>query len=324
MNQYQLPAPNNEDLFEDAICELFDNIKNSSTFKKFGRKGHNQKGIDIFSAEKNIAIQCKKKDLSRKDILLKKELFDDIEKDVKKILDNDLKIEFDILYITSTFKDNPEIDEYCETLKKELKTDFEIIYFGWDTLQSKFMDYNNLLQKYWPNFILINDNKELNIKRKLHLKDKISDDFFDWINYCPKNRKKRSRMILRSYDSDQYPNTNDPDKFGEYSWFASEIKSLYHNGMEFITDVVTIQVFDDNSWNFPNKNEKSSGKLINVMKVGQINFSDIVEYDLKGDEYYNCPHIYCKFNFKGTPFENYYFQHLEKSYLKFENENMRI
>lgn len=61
MNLYQLPVPNNEDLFEDAICELFDNIEKTSTFKKFGRKGHNQKGIDIFSAEKNIAIQCKKK-----------------------------------------------------------------------------------------------------------------------------------------------------------------------------------------------------------------------------------------------------------------------
>jgi hypothetical protein len=322
MNIYQLPALNNEDLFEDSICDLFDSLEKTKTFKKFGRKGHNQKGIDLFSSEKNIAIQCKKKDLSRKDILLKKELLDDIEKDLKKILNNDLKIKFDTLYFTSTFKDNPEIDEYCETLKEEFKTDFEIIYFGWDTLQSKFLEFNDLIKKYWPNFI-INDDKELTIKRKLNLKDKISKDFSDWLNFRPENRKKRSRMILRSYNSEQYPITNNPDEFGEYSWFASEIKSLYHNGLEFITNIVTIEVFEDNSWDFPGNNKKSSGKLIGVMKVGQINFSDIVGYDIAGDEYYNCPHIYCKFRFKGLPFENIYYQHLEKSFLKFEIEDKR-
>ena len=323
MNLYQLPAPNNEDLFEDAICELFDNIEKTSTFKKFGRKGHNQKGIDIFSAEKNIAIQCKKKDLSRRDILLKKELLEDIEKDVKKILDNDLKINFDILYFTSTFKDNPEIDEYCEVLKEELKTDFEIIYFGWDTLQSKFMDYNSLLRKFWPKFIINEDNKELILKRNLGLKKRISKDFSEWINYTQRDRKRRSRMILRAYDASQYPTSNKPDDYGEYSWFAAEIKSLYYNGMEFIIGIETIQVYEDDSWDYAYQDTEITGELLSVIKIGQINFSDIVEYDIEGDDYYNCPHIFCKFRFEGLPFENVYYQHVYKSYRKYDLNNRK-
>lgn len=61
MNIYQLPALNNEDLFEDAICDLFDSLENTRTFKKYGRKGHNQKAIDLFSQKKILLFSVKKR-----------------------------------------------------------------------------------------------------------------------------------------------------------------------------------------------------------------------------------------------------------------------
>jgi len=39
----QLPTLNNEDIFEDANCDLFKRLNNTNSFKKFGRKGHDQK-----------------------------------------------------------------------------------------------------------------------------------------------------------------------------------------------------------------------------------------------------------------------------------------
>lgn len=323
MGTHQLTILNNRDTFEDAVCDLFNSLESTNTFKRFGKSGHKQKGIDIFSSEKDCAIQCKKKDLSRKEVSLKKELMKNIEKDVKRVLKEGLKIKINRLYFTSTYKDHPDIDEYCEELKDELKIDFEIIYWGWDTLETKFLDNNKLLEKYWPNFIITQNFKEQEIKRNLSLKSQILKDFGDWVNYSLENRKKRSRMILRAFDGNQYPNSNEPDEFGEYSWFRAEIKNLYHQGMEFIIGVEQIQVFEDYSWDFTTKEIDNSARIVKVAKVGQINFSDIVDYDINGDEYYICPHIYCKFRYKGLPFENTYFYNLDKTYEYFELKDRR-
>src|SRR6266496_4286914 len=97
--------------------------------------------------------------------------------------------------------------------------------------------------------------KEDELQRNLNLKRRIEKDFSDWLNYFPENRKRNSKMLLRSFDSNQYPNSNKPDKFGEYSWFAAEIKSIYHSGIEFIYGIEELAVFDDNKWDF-SKNVK--------------------------------------------------------------------
>jgi hypothetical protein len=323
MGTHQLVTINNKDTFEDAICDLFNHSESTNTYKRFGKNGHNQKGIDVFSTEKDCAIQCKKKDLSRKDLLLKRELLDDIEKDVKRVINDNLKIKIDKLIFVSTFKNHPEIDEFCEILKEELKTEFEIIYWGWDTLENKFLDHQELLKKYWSSFIIKTDSKEIHFKRNLDLKKQIAKDFGDWLNYTQENKKRRSRMILRLFDDKQYPHKNEPNGFGEYSWFRAEIKSLYYKGMEFIIGIEEIQVFEDNTWELMTLGNIPNGNVIKVAKVGQINFSDIVGYDVDGDEHYICPHVFCRFKYKGTPFENIYYFNLSKTYEYFEIINRR-
>ena len=92
MSSFQLPATSNSDVFEDTICDLFNSMENINTFKRFDKSGHKQKGIDIFSTEYDLAIQCKKKDLSRKDKVIKAEILKDIEKDVNSIINEKLNI----------------------------------------------------------------------------------------------------------------------------------------------------------------------------------------------------------------------------------------
>ena len=133
----QLPPIDNSTDFEDLICDLF-NLQNATeSFKKFGKQGHKQKGIDIFSVELDTVIQCKKKDLSRKQSLLKKELLNDIEEDVKKIMINDLRIKFNRLYIVTTFENHPDFDEYCEDIKEMYDCKFDITFWGWNTIQDQ-------------------------------------------------------------------------------------------------------------------------------------------------------------------------------------------
>lgn len=323
MITHQLPTLSNDDTFENAICDLFNEIYKTSTFKRFGRKGHQQKGIDIFSSSQNITIQCKKKDVSRKDIVLKKELFNDIEKDVKKTLNSDLKISFDTFYIVSTFKDHPDLDEYCEVLKEELNTNFEIVYWGWETLEKKFLDSKKLLEKYWTNFVFKEQNEITILKRNLDLKKKITKDFSQWLDYDLDNRKVKSRMLLRKYNSNQYPVSNKADEFGEYPWYRAELKSLYFNGVEFILGAKEIQIFPDSTWDFVMHNTKVIYKTVTVYEVGQINFSDIIEYDVDGDEYKAYPHFYCNFKYTGTPFEKKYCYNVDRNFEVYEFNKKR-
>jgi len=123
--------------------------------------------------------------------------------------------------------------------------------------------------------------KEDELQRNLNLKRRIEKDFGDWLNYFPENRKRNSKMLLRAFDSNQYPDSNKPDKFGEYSWFAAEIKSLYHSGIEFIYGVEELAIFNDNKWDFSKNVKGEKPATITTYKVGQINFSDIVDYDLE-------------------------------------------
>lgn len=142
----------------------------------------------------------------------------------------------------------------------------------------------------------------------MNLKKRIEKDFSDWLDYAPENWKLNSKMILRAFDGTQYPHSNDPDEYGEYSWFGAEIKGLYHQGMEFIFGLERIVVYEDDTWSFKEDSEKEKSREIKVAKVGQINFSDLVEYDIKGDEYYNRVQIFAKFIHRGTPFEKIYFE----------------
>jgi len=308
MATHQLPKISNHDTFEDLVCDLFNEIENTNTFKRFGKNGHNQKGIDIFSSEKDIVIQCKKKDINRKDILLRKELFTDIESDINNIIFGELKINFKTIYFVSTYQDHPDIDEYCESIKDEKKISFEVVYWGWDTLQNRILNYTSLLSKYYPDFILSTTTKEEVLNRNLELKRRIDKDFSDWLDYLPENRKRNSRMILRAFDGNQYPNSNEPDEYGEYSWFAASIKSINHNGLEFILcKIESLVIYEDDKWDFAENANDKNLETIPVYRVGRINFSDIVNYDLKGDEHYPCPHFFCKFTHKGLPFEEFYF-----------------
>ena len=170
MSTHQLAPINNKELFEELICDLFNQIERTISFKRFGKNGHKQKGIDIFSSEVDIVIQCKKKDLSRKDILIRNEINNDIQDDIDKILSEKLKIKFKKIIFASTYQDHPDIDEYCESIKEEKKLNFEVIYWGWDTIENHILNHQSIIEKYFKNFVITHSSKEIEIKQNLSLK----------------------------------------------------------------------------------------------------------------------------------------------------------
>ena len=156
MALYQLPRLKNEKKFEEFICDLFNEIENTDGFQNteyqnFGVKGQNQKGIDIFSPKTKTVIQCKLKDITKKDELIRKSLIEDIHLDLKKAFD----LQFDInrFIFASTFRDDSILQEFTSKLQEEVRLPFSLHYWGWDTLAKYAEQYESILIKYFPKLI---------------------------------------------------------------------------------------------------------------------------------------------------------------------------
>lgn len=324
MSEYQLPPIGNEEKFQELICDIFNEIDNTNSYKVFGRKGHNQKGIDVFSSEKNTVIQCKKKDSLRKEIVIKNELMNDFKSDIEK--SKNLKVNFDRFYFTSTFKDHPDLDEYCESLIKENKTSYEIAYWGWDTIAKKIIDSQLLLKKYYPNFNVEPFEKSNTIQKNVELKKKIQKDFSKLLDY--REKQMSADILLRSIDDTHYPKPY-KNEHGKYQWYKVEFKQLYFNGIEVIFGIKEVILNENGEWDIVEYSDTVRKKKIQNCKsleVGRINFNDIVTYDMRGDEFTLCPHFYCKFKNEGAPYEQvvYYVIGTNGYYHLLENENRKL
>ena len=170
MANYQLPPLKDERLFEELTCDLFNFVENTSSyentdFQTFGVKGQNQKGIDVFSSKTKTVIQCKLKSIGRKDETIREILIQDINTDLEKA--RDLAIDFDKFVFVSTFRDDAQIQEYLNQIKKEQELPFHLYYWGWDTITKHIEQSEALLHKYFPKFV----KKSKPIKPKIELPD---------------------------------------------------------------------------------------------------------------------------------------------------------
>jgi hypothetical protein len=151
----QLAPIANEDLFEDFVCDLYNSIDIKARFHRFGKRGNNQKGIDLISTTNGEAIQCKKKDISRKGLI--NELKCDFESDIQSAMQ--LGVEINLLIFASTFHDNAQLSEHLQGLKTKYNPKFNLMYVGWDSLSSLAQDHHRIMNKYFPSPPLKDDNQ---------------------------------------------------------------------------------------------------------------------------------------------------------------------
>jgi len=112
----------------------------------------------------------------------------------------------------------------------------------------------------------------------------------------------RGVAIIRDvHRVDQYPEVT-PKRRGVSPWFKVELKDLYHRGLEVFLRIEYVRL---------NKQKRtwesvtfSDDQTFKGYIVGRIPFDWIVRVDWKGDEFYGCPHIYCRFiSNRGEPYE---------------------
>lgn len=233
MAKYQLPPLKDERLFEELTCDLFNFVENTSSyenidFQTFGVKGQNQKGIDIFSAKTKTVIQCKLKSIGRKDETIRKNLIQDINSDLEKA--KDLRIAFDKFVFVSTFRDDAQIQEHLNQIKKELGLPFHLYYWGWDTITKHIEQSEPLLHKYFSKFV----KKPKPTKPKLELPEGALGKELAKKNYIDYLKK-------RYGDWKQIELNKKGEKFNWAAFTISLSKRYKASGINYID----VQYFDD-------------------------------------------------------------------------------
>jgi hypothetical protein len=180
--------------------------------------------------------------------------------------------------------------------------------------------YNDLLFAYFGVELKARQRSaERVLRESLRMEKRLSKDLIDhtftkdprnWrrIDLEPWSRFISSRAIIRSVHDKSYPDA-DTEGTGLSSWFRHNFYDFYHNGLEFWLANEYLVLHDGTKWEHVDSSDpriknpdfrKSKAKFI-----GRIPFSAIVDYKLS-DEYYSEPHIFCRFEHNGSPFERLY------------------
>lgn len=131
-----LHPPRDEQVFEDLCLDLFRALW--GTAQLYGRRGHEQKGIDLYGKDggEHVAVQCKKREgkLSR----------EDIEKDVASARAHDPP--FRKLYFATTAPRDPKLQDYA----RGLDAPFEVEIWFWDDLVRELARNDDLFRHWEP------------------------------------------------------------------------------------------------------------------------------------------------------------------------------
>lgn len=129
----------------------------------------------------------------------------------------------------------------------------------------------------------------------------------------------RPDIIIHDIDRmDEYPNINEKNK-GISSWFRAGLADLYTNGIMVILSYGSLAIGPD-GYRFRKIHEQETGD-IQVYLIGKIPYKNIVSVNFDGDEYYNFPHVFCKFTLKGEPYEELVFcEKIETGDIKYYKE----
>ena len=96
-------------------------------------------------------IQCKLKELRKKDEVIRKNIIEDIRKDLT--LAADLQFAVDKFIFATTFRDDAVLQEFGVQIKQEHNLPFTFEYWGWDTLSKYAEQYESILKKHFPRFM---------------------------------------------------------------------------------------------------------------------------------------------------------------------------
>lgn len=159
--KYQFQPLGDEYQFELFIKDLFNAKYNTHSFQTYKGRGATQHGIDVYSTEVKVFVQCKKKDLSRSKDVLQKELQNDFEESLEMLIGLpyiDAKDSSFTFILASTAKRYNLQDTAGLLAQKHQLPDAkpklkDVQYLGWEAIEELLNDLPAIHAKYYPGYV---------------------------------------------------------------------------------------------------------------------------------------------------------------------------
>ena len=146
MSRYHYEALASESEFEELMCDLHNAIYKTNTFQLYKNRGSKQFGIDIFSREEGVVIQCKKKDPARRDKELRAELAADLRENVTKA--HGLPFGFKTFILAVTTKKYGDVQKLAMELSGQFP--FSVQLLAWIDIEKQIHFYPDIRNRYYP------------------------------------------------------------------------------------------------------------------------------------------------------------------------------
>lgn len=303
--------------FEDLCVNLVYRLTKWKKINHFGRTG-NDEGIDILTVENDDKvwyIQCKRYAKINQSEL--KKIVD------KVLINNPIPYKLLIMVSCDISKDNIKYIQEYSTIKniKEVEIwtssileaklygefpDLLFTFFGLGTRERAKSDevkirYSLRMEKKVLKG-LIDERKITNTKSPILY---MYEPFWKFVN---------EKALIRSISDKTYPEYISLAN-GVQPWFQAFFYDMYHDGIEFWLSVgvgADVIMDKDGFWEpVSHRDEKVKNpayKLLRAEQIGRIPFSSIIDISTDGDNYNPIPHIYCKFEHNGMPFNEIYYR----------------
>jgi len=149
-SNFQFFPIDNDSVFEEFVCDIFNSVDKTSSYELFGRKGQNQYGIDIYSFDKATVIQCKHKLIIRADQKVKEELLEDFKNEITRFesFNEDTSNHFKRFIVASTFKNDTSLAAEC--IKLSAQHNIKLEYWSWKRLTNHVSA--EIFEKYYDFF----------------------------------------------------------------------------------------------------------------------------------------------------------------------------
>ncbi|MBY5819892.1 hypothetical protein HFN60_30335 [Rhizobium leguminosarum] len=154
----------------------------------------------------------------------------------------------------------------------------------------------------FDDFPLFKKPRKLSPEERIALRDKWRPTFKDYFLKLARD-KRRTDVIVRDVARlDVYPEVDEKET-GISSWFRVGFLGSYDSGV-LLGLRWTYLVQHGDVWREDDHEQPGS---IKVMVVAEVPFEAIESFNADGDDYYRQPHIFCHFEYEGSPYRRRYY-----------------
>lgn len=142
--------------------------------------------------------------------------------------------------------------------------------------------------------------RNLTPEQKIQFREKWRPIFDDYFLTAAHNNYRSDAIIHDLNRLDTYPASS--EEKGISSWFRIGLMGTYHRGVLLGLRWTYIER-TDGKWREVSKTETA----MKVALLGEVPFEAIETVNFDGDEFYNKPHIFCHFDYKGGPYARVFY-----------------